>query len=188
MKKGRPKKDLTGKKFGNLTVLGDSGKRAPGGNVIWTCLCSCGTKKDIMDTNFKSGETVSCGCIGRLLSSKRAKQQFTKHGHSKDCKHSKTYSTWHIMKQRCLNPNYQAFEHYGGRGIKVCERWMKFENFLEDMGERPKGKTIERKNNYKGYEPNNCKWATHSEQMLNRRPSNEWPSKIRKKNLVLLMR
>lgn len=81
------------------------------------------------------------------------------------------YQTWATMKQRCYNPKAFKYPHYGARGIKVCERWLKsFPNFLEDMGDRPKGHTLSRINNDKDYEPNNCEWQTHSDQNRNRRP------------------
>lgn len=77
--------------------------------------------------------------------------------------------SWRSMKDRCLNPKHIAFHHYGGRGITVCERWMEFENFLADMGERPDGKTLDRINVSGNYEPGNCRWATNREQALNKR-------------------
>lgn len=80
-----------------------------------------------------------------------------------------TYSSWHGMKSRALNPNVTGWQYYGGRGIKVCERWLDFRNFLQDMGERPEGTSLERIDNDKGYEPGNCKWATKQEQFFNRR-------------------
>lgn len=76
---------------------------------------------------------------------------------------------WEMMRQRCLNPKYNQFHDYGGRGVTICKRWLKFENFLMDMGLRPIGKTLERKNNNRGYSKANCIWATHTEQMRNRR-------------------
>lgn len=80
-----------------------------------------------------------------------------------------TYRIWQAMFQRCTNPNHESYHLYGGRGIKVCKRWHRFENFLADMGERPAGMSIERENNSKGYGPRNCRWATPREQSLNRR-------------------
>ena len=83
---------------------------------------------------------------------------------------SREHRTWKAMRRRCNDPNQIGWVHYGGRGITCCKRWNKFENFLADMGRKPKGLTIERMNNSKGYSPKNCKWATWSEQNKNKRP------------------
>lgn len=91
------------------------------------------------------------------------------HAHTTGRKSSPTYNSWHGMLQRCLNPSSPAYDRYGGRGITVCKRWRKFSNFLSDMGERPDGLTLERKNNNKGYGPKNCRWASYSDQALNKR-------------------
>ena len=94
-----------------------------------------------------------------------------KHGHSKHGHESLTYKTWSAVIQRCTNPNASHYEYYGGRGITVCERWKIFINFLEDMGERPAGSTIDRINTNGNYEPSNCRWATKSQQERNMRNS-----------------
>ncbi len=93
------------------------------------------------------------------------------HGHAVHGHHSRTYNTWLMMRRRCDSPKATSYQNYGGRGIKVCERWQSFVNFLADMGERPEGKSIDRWPNKDGnYEPGNCRWATPHEQLMNRRP------------------
>lgn len=168
-KYGRPIKDLSGKKFNSLTVIKDSGKRAPGGNVYWLCKCICGKEKAVLDRNFKSGNVKSCGCLRSEIYSRNAKKRFTIHGHASNLKHSPVYSTWHAMWQRCINPQSRGYHWYGAKGVKICKRWESFKNFLKDMGERPVGKTIDRINPFGDYKPSNCKWSTHKEQMNNRR-------------------
>jgi hypothetical protein len=92
-----------------------------------------------------------------------------RHGCARNGKRTTEYNCWLGMKDRCFNPNRKFYLNYGGRGITVCNRWMKFENFLEDMGERPPGLTLDRVNNNRNYEPNNCRWATRKQQSANRR-------------------
>lgn len=90
-----------------------------------------------------------------------------KHGHGMVGKQTPTYTSWHLMKQRCFNPNHHKYHRYGARGITVCQRWIQFQNFLEDVGERPVGCTIDRIDNNGNYEPNNCKWASSKQQQRN---------------------
>jgi hypothetical protein len=94
-----------------------------------------------------------------------------KHGHNRKGQRTSTYRAWAAAKNRCTNPTNAAFVSYGGRGITICKRWLKFENFLEDMGTRPVGATLDRKKNNRGYWPSNCQWATRKQQARNRRSS-----------------
>lgn len=127
----------------------------------WMFKCECGAEKQLRLTHVRAGAIVSCGCTPTRYA----------HGHAPLNKWSRTYNTWHCMRQRCSNPRATGFEYYGARGIKVCQRWESFEAFLADMGERPIGKTLDRWPNVNGdYEPSNCRWATASEQARNQRP------------------
>lgn len=156
--------DLTGMRFSRLTVLEFAGKIFyPNGSTrCWRCACDCGRIVVISGTAAKRAN-ASCGCLGKQLSSYATKT----HGMSQ----SPEYKTWIGMLSRCENPNAHAFESYGGRGITVCERWHKFEHFYEDMGARPRGLTLERRDNNLGYSKDNCYWATRTEQQRNRRNS-----------------
>jgi hypothetical protein len=154
-------KDLTGQKFGKLTVKHLSLERDLGGRCKWVCLCECGKEKTVMSWNLVAKKTVSCGCQG--VSGKSN----LKHGKVK----TSEYKSWSSLKERCLNINNPAYPRYGGRGISVCERWLNsFENFYADMGPKPSpSHSIERVENSGNYEPSNCIWATKKKQSQNRR-------------------
>lgn len=153
-------KDLTNQIYGRLCVLGYFGKNK-NNNHSWICRCTCGNVTKVYSSHLKNGDSTSCGCYN--------KEKLITHGYAIRGKNDATYTSWRSMLARCQNPNNTAYSYYGERGIKVCERWFKFENFLADMGERPKGLTLERIENDKGYYQTNCKWATRKEQNNNTR-------------------
>jgi hypothetical protein len=187
--------DLTGHRYGMLTVISFSGLskgRRP--EKLWDCRCDCGEHKTVRQNNLRSGHTKSCGCHMRAQTSKANK----KHGFAR----TPTYTCWRNMKSRCLNPRDAAYKNYGERGITVCDRWLKgFEYFLEDMGEKPGSEySIERINTDGNYEPQNCKWATTFEQNRNYRKNvhierdgrrqclKDWASELRMKPCTLRAR
>ncbi len=141
-----------GLKFNLLTIIALSDNP-----LKLKCKCDCGSIKDIATASLKASKVRSCGCLQR--------KAVTKHGYSR----SSEYHNYHTMINRCYNSSADNYEDYGGRGIKVCERWLEsFTNFLYDMGHRPDGMTIDRLNSNGNYEPYNCKWSTPKEQSNNK--------------------
>jgi hypothetical protein len=164
---GKPFHHLEGVPFGRLTAI-SVGQPSNQGKTRWVCRCSCGGSTLTTAYELISGHTRSCGCenVERATAWGRANRT---HGHARHGNRSPEYLTWQAMHQRCYKPKTRSFEYYGGRGIAVCERWKSFENFLADMGERPADKTLDRIDSNSHYEPQNCRWATGSEQRLNQR-------------------
>lgn len=149
--------DLSSRKFGRLTPL--SPVRV-NDRMGWKCRCDCGTVIEVVTESLNSGNSKSCGCLSRDLSVERS----TIHGMSG----SPTWSSWKAMIARCTNPNSKGYPHYGGRGITVCTSWLSsFENFYSDMGDRPEGMSIDRRDNDGNYDPSNCRWASSTTQNRN---------------------
>lgn len=149
--------NLIYKKFGKLFVVEDTGQRS-GGMIIWKCNCDCGKIKNVRSDHLRNNTITHCGCSnGNKV-----------HGYGNS--YNPTYKVWQHMKDRCLNHKNIQYKDYGGRGIQVCDRWKNsFENFLEDMGEKPDGLSIDRIDNDGNYELSNCKWSTFVEQNRNKR-------------------
>lgn len=149
--------NMVGKTYGMLLILEEIKERSSLGYIYYKCKCACGKEKIIRGRNVRSGHTSSCGCL------------LVKHKMTETVE----YKTWRSIKTRCYNKNILRYKNYGGRGIKVCDRWINsFENFFEDMGYRPsKNHSIERINNDGDYEPSNCIWADFKTQARNRRTS-----------------
>lgn len=161
MKRRATFQDLTGRVFGHLRVEGQEPSAM--GKTRWRCKCQCGVVIITRADRLKGGRVKSCGCY----KVERLKRDNTRHGLSG----TPTYRSWIMMKRRCYDSNHQNYHHYGGRGIRVCDRWLNsFDNFLEDMGERGPGLSLDRYPNPNGnYEPSNCRWATRSQQQRNKK-------------------
>lgn len=164
----RKRLDITGERYGKLVVLGrveHLTKRNP-----WLVKCDCGNTHISSMAALRGGSTKSCGCLKTEENKSR-----TKHGHRKGGKETPTWSSYRAMKRRCYQETNKDWDRYGGRGIKVCDRWLNsFENFLEDMGERPsKEFSLERIDFNGDYAPENCLWADNYSQSRNK-STNVW--------------
>lgn len=163
-------RDLTGLRFCRLVAI-ERVNKVPGRGWLWLCRCDCGNEHLVITNCLTSGNTKSCGCLNdetrraRIAELYERRPEHQKHGMSR----TETYQIWHAAKSRCEFPNCNDYPEYGGRGIRMCEAWShSFKAFLEDMGERPKGLTLDRINNDGNYEPGNCRWATYTEQNRNK--------------------
>lgn len=156
------KLNLLGMRFGRLLVLsaGDPKWNSGRSRITWLCLCDCGVLRTVVGATLTSGASKSCGCFRR----EQSLAAHTKHGKT----HSRAYSIWASMFARCNNKQNKSYQRYGAKGVKVCQRWSAFENFLSDMGDPPVGMSIDRVNSMGDYEPSNCRWATNTQQCRNR--------------------
>lgn len=169
---GRPV-DITGHRFGRLVALS---KDTPDANkrTRWKVRCDCGAEKVVDGAHMRYGRIRSCGCLQADEAPDHARRTIGKFaGHNRTHGRSRTplYAVWKTMHDRCRNPNNDDYRFYGALGVTVCERWSSFENFLADMGERPEGLTLDRRDPEGDYSPGNCRWASWETQRANKRAS-----------------
>jgi hypothetical protein len=158
--------NLEGQRFGKLLVI-DRAENIKG-RTAWLCACDCGKETIVLGKQLKNKMAKSCGC----LRTEKLLARTVKHMATSNGKQTSEYKCWAGMKKRCYNPKNKEYKNYGGRGIKVCDRWQSFENFLADMGYKPSPEySIERKNVGGDYEPGNCIWIPLSEQCDNKQSS-----------------
>lgn len=158
--------DLTGFEFDRIKVTGFSHKKS--GHIYWNCVCSCGTKTTVNTQRLRNGATKSCGCLARDKARVTCISR-TKHGQSKRSSTTKLYTSWANMKQRCNNSSRSDSMWYHDKGIKVCEKWMSFDGFIDDMSESYfDGASLDRVDNSLGYFKENCRWIDFSKQSRNR--------------------
>lgn len=155
-----------------LTLIKASVGRTADKHIVGLYRCACGKEVEVAQSRVRNGYTKSCGCLARDASSKKS----TTHG----MRNSPEYSSWQAMKARCLDPGNKDYPRWGGRGITICREWIdSFEAFYAYLGPRPKGTTLDRIDNRRGYEPGNVRWATRTVQQRNRRGSYRWHIKGR---------
>jgi hypothetical protein len=154
--------DLTGQRFGAWSVIQRDGN-TPVKQLRWLCRCDCGTERYVQGAHLREKASTNCGCSPRKVKHGAARRR---NGHS----FSGAYRSWRAMRARILNKNHKHWLLYGGRGISICERWNDFTMFLADIGERPPGMSLDRIDSNGNYEPSNCRWSNHSDQVRNRRP------------------
>lgn len=168
---------LAGEQFYRLTAIEPTGRRQRG-YIMWRFICECGNIVERQSAVVELGRGQSCGCLSREKASERLRANAAKYNAarathnqsgSRTGRPTRTFTCWVNMIQRCTNPSHKSYDRYGGRGIRVCARWLNsFENFLADMGEKPIGMEIDRENNDRGYFPDNCRWATRVKNANNR--------------------
>jgi hypothetical protein len=152
--------DMQDQHFGRLLVIAESGRDAKG-DVTWLCRCDCGGEAVVSGSNLRTGNTTSCGCF-RL---EQLRKKATRHGK----RHTRVYTIWLNMVQRCTNPLNTSFADYGGRSINVCPEWRNFQQFYADMGDPPDGTSLDRIDVNGDYCKANCQWATKDIQSRNTR-------------------
>lgn len=159
--------DLSGQKFGRLTpieIVGTHSSRAK----LWRCRCDCGGETTVEATKLRTGNTRSCGCLVTEHAI-RVRPSAVRHGDTQGGKMSAEWRAWRNMRSRCSRPSDVSYARYGGRGIRVCERWLTYENFLADVGRRPSpAHSLDRIDSDGHYEPGNVRWATDQQQAENR--------------------
>jgi hypothetical protein len=165
--RGRNAVPMVGRVFDRATVLAETNRRTRSGLIIYRCLCQCRNEFDTSGSNLRRGATKSCGCLAAECAGERLKKCLMTHGHARRGRMSGAFRSWLAMKRRCLDPSFRDYHRYGGRGITMADDWLKFEHFLADMGDRPEGKTLDQIDRTGHYVAENCRWATHEEQMNN---------------------